>query len=389
MSQSFAIVAVTNDLTTDQRVNRTCSTLVKLGYDVLLVGRKRRDSMDLKPRAYSMHRLRLLFEKGPLFYANFNISLFFYLLFRRAELLVSNDLDTLPAVWMAYRIKKFFAGIIPFKKSKTKSRKGIIHLHDCHEYFRGVPELVGRKTVIRVWKFFEDLIFPRLSRVTAVNQSIAEIYEKEYNVSLKVMRNLPGRKQNFGSKKKAALNISGTQKIIFYQGALNIDRGLEETILSITYLQTDALLVLAGKGDIDEKLKQLVISENLAERVIFTGEIPLEELHEYTQMADLGISVEKDVCVNYHYSLPNKLFDYIQARVPVLVSPFPEVRALVDYYQIGEFIQSHDPVELAKHFDRILNDQDKIAFYKTNLQKAAQELCWEHEEMVLVNILKT
>jgi glycosyltransferase involved in cell wall biosynthesis len=389
MNQSFAIVAVTNDLTTDQRVNRTCSTLVKLGYKVLLVGRKRRDSKDLKTRAYRMHRLRLLFKKGPLFYANFNISLFFYLLFRRAELLVSNDLDTLPAVWMAYRIKKFFAGIIPFKKSKTKSRKGIIHLHDCHEYFRGVPELVGRKTVLRVWKFFEDLIFPRLSRVTAVNQSIADIYEKEYNVPLKVMRNFPGRKQNSGSKNKAALNISGSQKIIFYQGALNIDRGLEESIQSIKYMNTDAVLVLAGKGDIDEKLKQLVISENLAEKVILTGEIPLEELHEYTQMADLGISVEKDVCVNYHYSLPNKLFDYIQSRVPVLVSPFPEVRALVDHYQIGEFIQSHDPVELAKHFDKILNDQDKLAFYKKNLQKAAKELCWECEEEVLVNILKT
>jgi hypothetical protein len=106
-----AIVSVTNDLTTDQRVDRTCMALVKSGYDVLLVGRQLRNSKTLTPRSYRMHRLTLLFDKGPLFYAEYNITLFFYLLFHKYDLIVSNDLDTLPANYLANRIKHPFSEI--------------------------------------------------------------------------------------------------------------------------------------------------------------------------------------------------------------------------------------------------------------------------------------
>ena len=125
-----AIVSVTNDLTTDQRVHRTCMTLVKAGYDVLLIGRRLRSSKTLTPRSYRMHRLRLLFDKGPLFYAEYNITLFFFLLIRKYDLIVSNDLDTLPANYLANLVKHPFR-----KKQQAKPPDG--HLHDCHEYFRG------------------------------------------------------------------------------------------------------------------------------------------------------------------------------------------------------------------------------------------------------------
>ncbi|MCX6269246.1 MAG: glycosyltransferase [Bacteroidetes bacterium] len=376
----FAIVSVTNDLTTDQRVDRTCMALVKSGYDVLLVGRRLRNSKTLANRTYQMHRMRLLFDKGPLFYAEYNIALFFFLIIHRYDLNVSNDLDTLPASYLANRIKNGF--------SRNRNLKSEIRfLHDCHEYFRGVPELNGRKAVTRVWKWIEDRFFPKLKHVIAVNQSVADLYAKEYGNPVTVIRNVPFRKPLTGARDKTSMQIRDEQKVILYQGALNVDRGLEEAILAMKYLKTNGVLVLAGIGDIYENLKKLTSENGLSEKVRFLGQVPFQDLHAITLIADLGLSIEKDVSINYRYCLPNKFLDYIQANIPVLVSPFPEMKALVDQYRIGEFIESHDPVILATQFDAMLNNPEKTAFYRQNLLKAAEDLCWEMEEGKIIEIV--
>jgi glycosyltransferase involved in cell wall biosynthesis len=377
-----AIVSVTNDLTTDQRVDRTCQALVKSGYEVLLIGRRLRNSKTLTPRSYRTHRMQLLFDKGPLFYAEYNVRLFLLLLVHKYDLIVSNDLDTLPANYLAEGIK------YPFTKvqnadSKLQNAK-VRHLHDCHEYFRGVPELVGRKSVAGTWKLIEDLIFPKLDCVVAVNKSVADLYAAEYGNRIEVVRNVPFRKPQSEAAGKSSLSIREDQKIIIYQGAVNIDRGIEEAILSMKYLKTDAILVIAGTGDIFKALKTMTLDHDLSGKVRFLGEIPFRELHSYTLMADLGLSIEKDVSINYHYCLPNKFLDYIQANIPVLVSPFPEMKAIVDQYQIGEFIGSHDPEILAAKIDSMLMNGKQMATYRQNLISAAADLCWENEEKTLL-----
>lgn len=379
MSQPVAIVSVTNDLTTDQRVDRTCRTLVKAGYDVLLVGRKLGYSKTLASREYQMHRMRLLFDKGPLFYAEYNMRLFFFLLGREKALLVSNDLDALPANYLAFRSSHLF-GLI-------KASSPPLLLHDCHEYYRGVPELVGRSRVTSIWKWIEDRIFPGLQHVVAVNQSVADLYHKEYGNEIRVVRNVPLKKRNDTGIPKSQLGISDEQKVILYQGALNVDRGIEEAILAMKHLKTDGVLLIVGIGDIKDKLIRITEEHALTARVKFLGQIPFAELHAYTQMADIGLSIEKNVSVNYLYALPNKFMDYIQANVPVLVSPFPEMKSIVDQYKIGEFLESHEPEKLAGQLDRILTDKEKLSYYKINLLKAADDLCWENEEKVLENIL--
>lgn len=370
VSPKRAIVSVINDLTTDQRVDKVCNTLVKIGFDVLLVGRKLKTSLPLKERRYKTMRLHLFFVKGALFYATYNIKLFWFLLVHKAELLVSNDLDTLPANYFASKIRH-----VPL-------------VHDCHEYFRGMPELNGRKSVTGIWKKIEDHIFPRLTAIYAVNASIARIYGEEYQKNIGVIRNVPYRKEKSGSGKKRELNIPEDHQVILYQGAVNMDRGLEEAIQAMKFLKTLAILVIIGTGDRYFFLKQFTKELGLNHKVIFTGQIPFQELHAYTMIGDIGISIEKDVSLNYHYCLPNKFLDYIQALVPVLISPLPEMQAIVERYSIGAMIENHDPVYLAGKLDEMLTNKEKLLLYRQNLVKAADDLCWENEEKKLIRIFE-
>jgi glycosyltransferase involved in cell wall biosynthesis len=341
-----------------------------MGYDVLLVGRKLPYSVPLKPREYRTKRMTLIFRKGPAFYAEYNIRLFLFLLFRKASLILSNDLDTLLGARLAAVIRR------------------IPQVHDCHEYYRGVPELNGRTGTIRAWKCIEDHIFPKLRCILAVNRSVADLYSNEYKKEITVIRNVPVTKPERIPKDRTSLGIPPDAKIILYQGAVNIDRGIEEAIEAMKLVNSKAILLILGTGDIFGKLQELVKSEGLSEKVILAGAIPLEELHSYTCLADIGLSIEKNVSINYYLSLPNKFLDYIQARVPVLVSPFPEMKTIVEKYDIGEMIERHDADYLAGKIDAMLNDPEKISVYKKNLDAAARDLCWENEEAALMRILE-
>ena len=80
--------------------------------------------------------------------------------------------------------------------------------------------------------------------------------------------------------------------------------------------------------------------------------------------------------MNYHYALPNKLFDYIQARVPVVVADLPEMRKVVEDYGVGEVLTERSAEFLAQTISRVM---DNATTYEQHLQQAATQLCWENE----------
>lgn len=362
------IVSVINDLATDQRVNKVCTSLHNMGFDVSLVGRVMKKSLPLKERIYKTHRMRLIFEKGPLFYAEYNIRLFLYLLFHKHDLLVSNDLDTLLANHLVSKLK------------------GTAVVYDSHEYYTETPELVNRKIVQKVWKKIEGWLFPKIDDVFTVSQNIAELFKKQYGKEVKVVRNVPPRRKHKALKSKEELGMPTDRKIIILQGAgINIDRGTEELTQAMQYVN-DAVLYIVGSGDVIEIIKEMVSRLKLEDKVVMTGKVPFEELVNYTVHADLGLSLDKDSNINYRYSLPNRLFDYIQAGVPVLTSKLVEIQRIVEHYNIGSFIESHEPQHIADRLNSILSDQQQLNEWKNNLQLAAEELNWDLEEEVLKEV---
>ena len=359
------IVTVSNDLCTDQRVQKVCKSLIDRGHSVRLIGRVLPASLPLH-LPYQTKRFKLWFNTGPLFYINLNLRLFFYLLFARCDAIHSNDLDTLLPSWLVAGMR----------------RKMLVY--DTHEYFTGVPELQKRPLVRSIWEFIERLIFPKLKRIITVNDSIAELYQNRYgNKEIQVIRNIPNAEINIVSNQEfLSVFPPGKFRIILQGNGINVDRGGEEAIEMMKWLDR-AVLIIAGNGDVIQQLKENVIAEQLEERVIFMPRMPYNELLGLTQLCDLGLTLDKDTNINYRFSLPNKLFDYLRAGIPVLASDLSEVRKIVETYHTGWIVDKVDPQLMADQINELIDNPDVYLKVKANLAEASNQLSWEKECQVL------
>lgn len=347
------IVSVTNDLVSDQRVHKVCFTLQEMGLEVLLVGRKLKKS-DPLDRTYQTHRMKLLFTDGPLFYAEYSFRLFWFLLFQKSALLLSNDLDTLLPNYMVSKLK------------------GSELIYDSHELFPEAPELQNRPFVKSIWMSLERFLLPKLKHAYTVCQSIADYYQKRYGVQMKVVRNVPFRKADVSAKERT--------KTLIYQGAINPGRGLELAIDSLQYL-SDYTLLIVGDGKGLQKLKKRAVEKGVGQQVEFVGRVPYQELADYTRQATIGLLLEEPMGKSFEYALPNKLFDYIHAGLPFIASDLVEVTRIVEAYKVGETLKERNPQVLAeqvKGLPRVCEE---------NYQKAQVELCWEKEQEVLEELV--
>ena len=364
------LIAVTNDLSTDQRVHKVASFLERSGWNVTLVGRLLPHSLPLN-RSYKTKRFRLFFNKGALFYANYNLRLFLWLIFqRKTTAILSNDLDTLLACFLA-----------------SKMKNSTVY-YDSHELYTEVPELTNRPRVRKVWLAIEKWIFPKLKNVYTVNHSIAEIYQEKYRVPIRVVRNVSPLWQPKSRLSRIELGLPEDKDIIILQGAgINIDRGAEEAVAAMHFV-SNAVLVFVGSGDVLPLLKKKVAAEKLEDKVIFIGKKPYEEMMQYTHHASLGLTLDKDTNANYRYSLPNKVFDYMHAGTPIVASNLVEIRRLIEQHDIGRIIASHDPKDIAACIQQLLNDKGLLRTLKENCLIAAKKEHWEVEEKVLMEIYR-
>jgi glycosyltransferase involved in cell wall biosynthesis len=369
MLNQKVIVSVSSDLVTDNRVHRTCSVLHDLGMDVLLIGRKKKSSPLLSKRNYRTKRLNLFFEKGPFFYAELNIRLFFILLFQRKTLLYSNDLDTL---------------LPNFLVSKLSGAKII---YDSHELFTESPELIHRKRTQGIWLSIESFIFPKLTHVITVNDSIAQAYKNLYQKDLLVIRNIPAKYNPEKHLSKVELTIPENSFLIIIQGSgLNVERGIEEAVLAMKQLENSTLM-LVGDGDVMPLVKELIKINQLEDKVKIYGRRPYEEMMQFTMHADLGLTLDKPLSKNYEFSLPNKVFDYMHAGTPILASKLVEIERVITTHQIGSILSEVSPDAIAAAINTLKGQPDLLMQQKEACRLASETENWENERRKLESLI--
>lgn len=352
------LFTVTNDLSYDQRMQRICGTLAAAGYVVTLVGRQLPHSKPLDPHPFAQHRLRCRFHKGFLFYAEFNLRLFAWLMRQPCDAVCSVDLDTLPAGSLATLLR------------------GKKRVFDAHEYFTEVPEVVGRPLVKAFWSAVARICLPFYRHAYTVGPALAAIFSKKYGIPFGVVRNI------------APLVLPAERpggRVVLYQGALNAGRGIETALAAL--LQTPEIeLWLAGEGDLSAELRALAQELGVEKQVRFLGLVRPAELRQLTAQAWLGLNLLENKGLSYYYSLANKFFDYVQAGVPVVTMDFPEYRALQARHPVAILLARLDPAELARVFRELMDDESRYRRLQEACRRAAGEWNWEQEQQELLRI---
>ena len=351
---------VTNDLRFDQRMNRICGSLAAHGYQVTLVGRRLPGSLPLPRAAYAQKRLRCWFSRGRFFYAEYNIRLFCYLLFRRLDAVCAIDLDTiLPCLYIS-RIKR------------------IPRIYDAHELFTELKEVVTRPGIQKAWTRIEKKAVPRFPLGYTVSESIAAEFRKRYGVNYATIRNMPVLEE--------WPTLVPGEKFILYQGAVNEARGFEVLIPAMKWVR--GRLVICGDGNFMDKLKELIRQQQVEDKVELKGMMTPEALRAFSPRARVAVAVPENNGLNQYLALPNKFFDYIHAGLPQVTVNYPEYARLNEVYRVAVLLDELSPVQIAGALNNLLEDDVLYDELRQNCLRARLRLNWQEEEKKLLSFYK-
>ena len=256
-------------------------------------------------------------------------------------------------------------------------------VYDSHEYFLGVPEIQNRYFVKKVWSSIESFIFPKLKYVFTVNESISDLYFKDYKVRPLVIRNLPNKSSLIKVKTKKDLGLPDNKKLVILQGSgINVDRGAEELLEAIS-IQDDFFLSVVGKGDIVDKLKKRCAKSDLVDKVLFVPTLPYSQMMQFTLNSDVGVSLDKNNNINYKFSLPNKIFDYSKAEIPFVSTNLVEIRKITEEFHTGVLISSTSPESIIEGLNKAITLKKSKNFI-SNIAKMNSTLNWESESVSLI-----
>ncbi len=360
----YTIFTVTNDLATDQRMDRICTTLHENGIKILLIGRSGKTTDEIE-RAYEIHHLNIHFKKGPFFYLEYNLRLLLFLLKIPASMIVAVDLDTVIGVRIATWMKRVKMGF------------------DAHEYFVYSPELEGRQWRQKIWILVEKIFLRNIELAYTVNHYLAKTFQNRYGFNFSVIRNLPIKRD-----KSVPKGLPQSEPIILiYQGVMNVGRAVDLYIDALADLPNCELWLL-GDGDIYDQLKQYGQQKKYRDRIKFFGKISPDRLKNITDKAHIGLNMLYPESKNYYYSLANKFFDYMASGCPSINMDFPIYRSYIEKYEIGVMVENYDKKSFVKAVQLITNNPEYYRNLSKNATEAFQQLNWENESELLTPLFE-
>src|SRR5579885_1309769 len=299
----------------------------------------------------------------------------FVLMQMPADIYHAHDINALPACYVAARCR----------------RKLLIF--DAHELpLHGLEGKGNWFITVLIW-LFAQMISCCAGVITVSPPIEQEIYRWYHAPKITLVRNVPlYQAVPKNDRLRQSLGLGSDVRLALYQGNLQDDRGLDGLIRAAKFLEQGIVIVLMGKavGATQRQLEALIAEEGVADRVKIVPPVPYTELLEWTVSADIGLLIyPPDYSANIKMCLPNKLFEYLMAGLPVLTSPLEAVTDLIKAYNIGQVVSSPDPRHVAEAINEMLKDDNELTCMKHNaLDAVKQELLWEKESQQLIDLYR-
>ena len=217
----------------------------------------------------------------------------------------------------------------------------------------------------------------------------AELLADRYGIETPtVVMNVPPRGASVDARtRRAELGLAPDRPVALYLGGVVPQRPLDDLVRSARHLD-GCLLVILGPGDAGyrERLQRLASELGVAERVVFPPPVPPEQVVATAAVADVGLIPFKNSGLNNYYGLPNKIFEYVVAGVPVAASAFPEMSRLIEQHDIGVTFNPDDPTDIARAVAEVITDPERQAELRRNVRRAQRTLNWEVEHTKLLDL---
>lgn len=363
-----------NHFTNDSRVLKEATTLISAGYDVTircLWDQKLKkleliNNIKIERITYSQQQTKKYFAKKII-----KILEYTYHVIKNSSqfsIIHCHDLDTLPIgviiKWISFGSKKL--------------------VYDAHEYETERHHISG---FLKFASKITERFFIRFAdSVINVSEGIAEEYVRLYNITKpKLILNCPLYRKTVPSQDifRKKFGIKKDQIIFLYQGGLGVNRGIEETLETFIKLNDpNKVIVFMGYGPLEKSIKE---AAKKYDHIFYHNAVTPNVLLDYTSSADIGIIFYENTCLNHYYCLPNKLFEYTMAELPVIISDLYELNKIINKYQNGITVKKG-----AGNFEKAVRaiTVENISQYKKNIPDIKNTYNWEEQEKVLLSIYK-
>ncbi len=356
--------------------HRQASALAEKGYRVALVSWESRrgqgdpawpwiDTFPITIRASSI--------RGKLFFIRYFFSLIFVLLRLKARLYEAVD----PPALLPARIAA----------ACHRTRYNYFSL----EYFQGVDQLAAKPVMRRVWHLLERAGIARARNVAAVCNTTERLLARDFSLSrTATILNVPNRSDYAAApdgRLRRRLGIGAGTPLVIYKGEIAENRGLLPLLRAMEPLPS-LHFVLVGAGGYREHLAAEAARLGLPSRVHLLDPVKSDEFAHYLKDADLGQVIHETRGLNMTITLPSKLFDYVNAGIPVIASDGPEISRIVRQWKLGWVVSPSSVESIREALAGFLAVFPDLAAYKKNCLAAAEKFCWENEKKVYLDFIK-
>ena len=368
--QKSAVITFLGNAYHDSRVVNLIESLSKINIDVNTISfdwkTEKFKSIISKTSVYKLDK-----SKSSLFYyLKFFFILTKELLKSKPTFYFAEDIYTLPIVY-------FFARL---NKSKV--------FYNSREIYGHLAGLRNKSVVQKIIAKVESKFIRKVDLVLVTGEMDADFLREAYSIdNFLVLRNLPKYVDDITIVDlRNKLNIPLDEKIILYQGVLLEGRGISK-LIGIMDQIPNVHFVIVGEGEYRKKFESEVNNSNCSGRIHFLGAVNHNELLSYTAGADIGLALIENISISYYYALPNKLFEYIMAGIPILASNLPQMKKVIDDYQVGKYVDPEHENDVVTTLNDLISDENNLDLYRKNCKITAKELNWDSEFKKIEEIL--